>query len=69
MVMIPAKLGTKNDCAGEDQQQFATETVISSSYNLLLFFFLQSFTMTPNSFKKQTNQNSQPILSEIPSLK
>jgi hypothetical protein len=31
MLMIPAGLRTKNDCAGEDQQQFTRSTGIAKS--------------------------------------
>jgi hypothetical protein len=35
MVMIPVGIGTKNDSAGEDQQQF-TESTDSRSYEFYL---------------------------------
>jgi hypothetical protein len=53
MVMIPAGLGTKNDSAGEDQQQLTRQTDIKKEDRIIFsedgpnrvdFFFLPAYT-------------------------
>jgi hypothetical protein len=53
MVMSPAGLGIKNDCAGEDQQQFTLLTVPATKLQLQIIRFTihQNITVPPSLFQ------------------